>query len=154
MELTLPLLCLLGPLCAQEDFYLPEDLKYTIARSALDSAQFTLNRCLVPVEGGRLAARASFVDQRGEPMTWHDFGKLEGPGWAANAVGGAYEIYVASEVYRREAEWKPKALAILDHVLEDGFIDEKIGFIRPYRLTQGKRPQPMLFFGEPWDRSV
>ena len=136
MKLTLPFLCVLGSLSAQE-FYLPEDLKYTIARSALDSAQFTLNRCLVPVGGGRLAARASFVDQRGEAMTWHDFGKLEGPGWAANAVGGAYEIYVASEIYRREAEWKPKALAILDHVLEDGFIDEKSGFIEPYRRTQG-----------------
>ena len=26
-------------------------------------------------------------------MGWHDFGNLEGPGWAANAVGGAWEIY-------------------------------------------------------------
>jgi hypothetical protein len=119
----------------EDEFYLPENLKSTIARSALDSATFTLERCLVEVPGGRLAARSSFVDEKGEVMGWHDFGPLEGPGWAANAVGGAYEIFILSELLHREAEWKPKALAILDHVLEDGFIDPATGFITPYRHT-------------------
>jgi len=50
-------------------------------------------------------------------------------------VGGAYEIYILSEILRREEEWKPKALQILDHVLLDGFIDEQTGFIHPYRHT-------------------
>jgi len=123
------------PRLAGGEFYVPENLKYTIVRSALDSANFTLNRCLVEVGPGKLAAKSTFVDQNGEIMSWHDFGPLEGPGWAANAVGGAYEIFIFSEVLRREAEWKPKALAILDHVLEDGFIDERTGSIQPYRHT-------------------
>jgi hypothetical protein len=120
---------------ADSGFYLPENTKYTIVQSAVDSVRFTLGRCLAPAPGGRLAAKSSFVDENGEVMGWHDFGPLEGPGWAANAVGGAYEIYILSEVLRREEEWKPKALGILDHVLEDGFIDEKTGMIIPYRHT-------------------
>lgn len=55
-------------------------------------------------------------------------------GWAANAVGGAYEIYRLGGFLRRP-EWKTNALRILDHVLECGFIDEQTGFIRGYRNT-------------------
>jgi len=121
--------------CGEGKFYVPENPKYTIVDSARDSARFTLERCLVPAGDGKLAAKSSFVNERGEIMSWHDFGPLEGPGWAANAVGGAYEIYIFSEVLHLEREWKPKALAILDHVLEDGFIDSRTGFITPYRHT-------------------
>ena len=67
-------------------------------------------------------------------MGWHDFGNLEGPGWAANAVGGACEIYSLGE-FLQKPEWQGKGLAILDHVLDGGFIDEQTGFIRGYRET-------------------
>jgi hypothetical protein len=143
--LVLPLLAA-GARGSEEEFYLPENLQYTIVRSALDSARFTLERCLEPAGEGRLRARSSFVDVNGEVMGWHDFGPLVGPGWAANAVGGAYELFIFSEVLRREEEWKPKALAILDHVLEDGFIDEKTGLIEPYWHT-GRKEMVLHFKG-------
>ena len=38
-------------------------------------------------------------------MGWHDFGNLEGPGWAANAVGGAYEIYTMGD-FLHKPEWQ------------------------------------------------
>ncbi len=79
-------------------------------------------------------------------MHWHDFGDLEGPGWAANAVGGAHLLYRwglylaktdlhddnALEAVRMTAfQLRDKALALLDHVLEDGFVRPD-GFIWPY----------------------
>ncbi len=71
-------------------------------------------------------------------MGWHDFGNLEGPGWAANAVGGAWEIYTWGEFLGRP-EWQTNAVAILDHVLHGGFVDPATGFIRGYReVTTGK----------------
>ncbi|MBI4600687.1 MAG: hypothetical protein HY721_01885, partial [Planctomycetes bacterium] len=61
---------------------------------------------------------------------------LEGPGWAANAVGGAYELHLFGSLLRQgEWAWGEKALGILDHVLDDGFIDEATGFIKGYRDT-------------------
>jgi hypothetical protein len=99
-------------------------------------------------------------------MGWHDFGNLEGPGWAANAVGGAWEIYTMGGFLRRAksevrppsavllrrtggprsedkignfklegAQMQSNALAILDHVLDGGFIEARSGFIRGYRET-------------------
>jgi hypothetical protein len=71
-------------------------------------------------------------------MDWHDFGNLEGPGWAANAVGGAFEIHLLGRLLHKP-DWQAKALAILDHVLDCGFIDERTGFVRSYReTTSGK----------------
>jgi hypothetical protein len=70
-------------------------------------------------------------------MGWHDFGNLEGPGWAANAVGGAWEIYTLGSFLENSA-WQSDAVAILDHVLDEEFLD-KSGFIRGYReTTSGK----------------
>jgi hypothetical protein len=115
-------------------FYRPENPKYTIVDSALDSVRFTLDKTLRPDGRGHLVSNSSFVDSEGRAMDWHDFGNLEGPGWAANAVGGAWEIYALGRFLDRP-EWRAKALAVLDHVLEGGFIDEKTGFIRPYRET-------------------
>jgi len=85
-------------------------------------------------------------------MGWHDFGNLEGPGWAANEVGGAWEIYAMGGLLRNlnagvkgakatpprpigefhldGALMQSNALAILDHVLDGGFIDPRSGFIR------------------------
>ena len=65
-------------------------------------------------------------------MMWHDFGPLEGPGWAANAVGGAYEIWRFGR-FTRNRRYQEIALSILDHVLENGFIDWRTGFIKGYR---------------------
>ena len=78
-------------------FYLPENPKYTIVDSVADSLRFTVEKTLQPDERGHLASISSFVDTEGRVMDWHDFGNLEGPGWAANAVGGAYEIYGSSD---------------------------------------------------------
>jgi len=119
---------------ASRGFYVPADPNYTIVQSVVDSEQFTLTRTLKRDDKGHLVSISSFVDPEGKVMGWHDFGNLEGPGWAANAVGGAWEIYTVGGVLHRP-EWQSNALAILDHVLEGGFIDEQTGFIRPYRET-------------------
>jgi len=74
-------------------FYLPEDPSYTISDSARDSVRFAVERTLIEYQG-HLCCKSSFVDDRGTVMAWHDFGNLEGPGWAANAVGGACELYL------------------------------------------------------------
>ena len=119
---------------SKRPFYVPENPRYTILASAVDSVRFTLEKTLRPNEKGHLVSISSFVDPEGKIMGWHDFGNLEGPGWAANAVGGAYEIYRFGG-FLGKPEWQEKALAILDHVLEDGFIDWDTGFIRGYRET-------------------
>ena len=114
-------------------FYLPEDPDYTILDSARDSVRFTIERTLVEYKGN-LACKSSFVDKDGNVMGWHDFGNLEGPGWAANAVGGAYELYAFGR-HIRDPGLQKKALRLLDHVLENGFIDYDTGFITGYRET-------------------
>ena len=113
-------------------FYVPENAQFTIVESARESVRFTLGKTLRADEQGRLVSISSFVDPDGEIMGWHDFGKLEGPGWAANAAGGAWEIYTFGRFLERR-DWQEKAVAILDHVLEAGFLDETTGFIRGYR---------------------
>lgn len=119
---------------SQRSFYVPENPKYTILASALDSIRFTLTKTVRRDERGHLVSISSFVDPEGKVMGWHDFGNLEGPGWAANAVGGAYEIWSLGR-FLGKADWQAKALAILDHVLEGGFIDPKTGLIHGYRET-------------------
>lgn len=115
-------------------FYLPEDSNYSIFDSVNDSIRFTVERTLVPYKG-HLCSKSTFVDPEGEIMGWHDFGNLEGPGWAANAVGGAYEIYKFGRL-TNDKRYQNVALSILDHVLEDGFIDHESGFIIGYRDVQ------------------
>jgi hypothetical protein len=122
-----------GALAAGDDFYLPEDPAYTIERSMRDSLRFTVERTLTTYKG-KPCSRSSFVDPEGTPMMWHGFGPLEGPGWASNAVGGAYEIYRYGRHFGN-AKYQEVALGILDHVLENGFVDEASGFIRGYRHT-------------------
>jgi hypothetical protein len=135
----LPLATLVWPLMGADpprgrDFYVAENPRYTIMESALDSIRFTLTKTVQRNARGHLVSRSSFVNPEGEVMGWHDFGNLEGPGWAANAVGGAWEIYTLGRFLDRP-EWQSNALAILDHVLEGGFLDEPTGFIRGYRET-------------------
>ena len=115
-------------------FYVPENDRYTIVDSARDSIRFTLEKTLRRDDRGHLVSISSFVDPEANVMGWHDFGNLEGPGWAANAVGGAFEIYTLGRFLKR-ADWQEKALSILDHVLECGFIDPQSGLIRGYRET-------------------
>jgi hypothetical protein len=119
---------------AAPSFYLAADPEYSIVDSAEDSLKFTLNQTLRTDERGHLVSISSFVNPEAEVMGWHDFGNLEGPGWAANAVGGAWEIYTFGRFFQKP-EWQEKALLILDHVLDCGFIDESTGFIRGYRET-------------------
>jgi hypothetical protein len=119
---------------SSRSFYLPENPRYTIVDSALDSIRFTLTKTLQRDAKGHLVSISSFVDPEANVMGWHDFGNLEGPGWAANAVGGAWEIYTLGRFLDRP-DWQSNALAILDHVLDCGFIDEPTGFIRGYRET-------------------
>ncbi|MHC4741439.1 MAG: DUF2961 domain-containing protein, partial [Planctomycetota bacterium] len=114
------------------EFYLPENPEYTIFDSIKDSVRFA-ESTLVPY-GDNLACISSFVDKDGKVMGWHDFGNLEGPGWAANAVGGAYEIYAFAK-YTKDEALAEKAIKLLNHVLEDGFINYNTGFITGYRLT-------------------
>ena len=62
-----------------------------IFQSAKASVYFAVNKTLIPY-GKNLCSKSSFVDLNGEVMEsikWHPFASLEGPGWAANAVGGA-----------------------------------------------------------------
>lgn len=115
-------------------FYVPADLDYSIVDSAVDSVRFTTNKTLTDCDRGHVASKSSFVNPEGEIMVWHDFGTLEGPGWAANSVGGACEIHQLGS-FLDHREWKTKALGILDHFLDHGFIDYETGFIRGYRRT-------------------
>jgi hypothetical protein len=115
-------------------FYVPGNPAYTIVDSVKDSLRFTLDQTLEPDARGHLVSRSSFVNPAGEVMGWHDFGNLEGPGWAANAAGGAWEIYRWGTFLGR-TDWEQSALRILDHVLDCGFLDETSGFIRGYRET-------------------
>ena len=115
-------------------FYLAANPRYTIVDSVRDSLRFTLDKTLRRDEHGHLVGISSFVNPNGEVMGWHDFGNLEGPGWAANAVGGAWEIDNWGR-FLDQPDWRTNALAILDHVLAGGFLDEETGFIRGYRET-------------------
>ncbi len=96
------------------------------------SAQASVHFALACLEdwNGHLRAKSSFVDPRGEIMHWHEFGDLEGPGWAANAVGGAILLYRWGAFTGDQAA-HARSLALLDHVLDDGFITTS-GFIYPY----------------------
>jgi hypothetical protein len=109
---------------------LPSDaLENILFESARDSVRFALT-CLEPVDG-RLRAISSFVNTQAEIMHWHDFGDLEGPGWAANALGGAHLLYRWG-AFTGDAAVQDQAVLLVEHVLEDGFIDFQSGFIRPY----------------------
>ncbi len=115
-------------------FYVAENPAFTITDSAIASVRFTLGKTVRTDDRGHLVSVSSFVDPEGQVMGWHDFGHLEGPGWAANAVGGAHEIYRLGQFLQRP-EWQQQALSILDHVLEADFIEQDTGLIRGYRET-------------------
>jgi len=101
-----------GGVGSHGSFYVGADHNYSIVDSALDSVRFTLTKTLQCDPQGHLVSISSFVDPEGQVMGWHDFGNLEGPGWAANAVGGAWEIYRLGG-FLHKPEWQSNALAIL-----------------------------------------
>jgi len=113
---------------------LPENPQYTIFNSICDSVRFVSEKALTTYRG-HLCATSSFVGVDGAVMGWHDFGYLEGPGWAANAVGGAWELLRYAR-FTRDRGIARIALSVLDHVLEDGFIDRETGLIWGYRHTR------------------
>lgn len=138
VALLLSIIGLGGTAAASDPFHVAADPAYSIVDSAADSVRFTLERTLRRDDQGHLVSISSFVTPLGEVMGWHDFGHLEGPGWAANAVGGAWEIWRWGRLTGRPG-LQQAALAILDHVLDCGFIDEQTGFIRGYRETTTDR---------------
>ncbi len=116
------------------NYYLAEKDSSGILQSAYKSIRFTVDRTLVPYND-HLSCKSSFVDTNGNfpaGLDWHPFVKLEGPGWAANAVGGAFEIYSFGD-YFGDSNLVNKALFVLDHILQDGFINDSTGFIIGYR---------------------
>lgn len=124
-----------GAAAADSAFYVPENPTYTIVQSAVDSVRFTVEKTLGRCDKGHIASISSFVDPEAKIMDWHDFGNLEGPGWAANAAGGAWELLRFGRFLERE-QWTSAALGIVDHVLDHGFIDAETGIIRGYRNTK------------------
>lgn len=114
--------------------------------SANAAASFALT-CLEPA-GRNLRARATFVDPDGRVMHWHDFGDLEGPGWAANAVGGGHLLYRWGG-FLGDDSIQQKALRVLDHVLEDGFVRPD-GFIWPYWDLAQERFCANYVHGDHW----
>jgi len=121
---------------AAEPFYLPADPTYSIVDSSRDSVRFALH-CLVP-EGDGLRAKSTFVDPQGQPALWHEFGAVEGVGWAANAVGGAIELIEHARFFAEPAVEEP-ARKLLHHAVHGGFVDAQTGFLRPYRdLSNGR----------------
>ncbi len=112
----------------------PVDPFRVIFNSAQSSIRFTVDKTLVPYKEN-LCCKSSFVDVNGnfpKGLEWHPFPTLEGPGWAANAVGGAYEIYSFGK-FIGDTILVNKATLLLDHVLNDGFIDRTTGIITGYR---------------------
>ncbi|MEW6235423.1 MAG: hypothetical protein AB1656_08570 [Candidatus Omnitrophota bacterium] len=111
-------------------FYREANDDYTIVDSLKDSLRFTTRRCL-SVYKGNLCANSTFVDPEGRPQPWHEFGELEGVGWAANAVGGAGEILRFARTFN-DARLTSIGTSILFHALEGGFFQDD-GFLYPYR---------------------
>ncbi len=114
-----------------DDFYLLENPEYTIFDSLRDSVNFTINRNLTTYKG-RYCAHSSFVDIEGNPQHWHNFGDIEGVGWAANALGAAWELYHYATFLKNE-KIRDIALSIIDHALYNGFVDFGKHFVTPYR---------------------
>jgi len=115
--------------------FAPNSLESVLYRSAQDSVRFAL-ASLEPFNE-HLRSISSFVTPELEIMHWHDFGDLEGPGWAANAIGGAHLLYRWG-AYTGDTTIQDRALLLVDHILNDGFINQATGFIWPYyELAKG-----------------
>ncbi len=114
-----------------DGFYLPENPDYTIVDSLRDSLRFVKLHGLGTWKGN-VCGRSSFVDAEGRIMEWHDFGCIEGPGWAANSAGAARELMLCGRFFRDE-ELFHIGQSLLRHSLEGGFLDWETGLVRGYR---------------------
>jgi len=95
------------------------DIENTLRQSAELSIRFALH-CLTPCDG-HLRATSTFVNPQGEPQLWHDFGPLEGPGWAANSLGGASVLLGYGKAFGRE-DCVRAGNALIEHTLTH-FVD-------------------------------
>jgi len=80
-----------------------------------DSVRFAMERTMTEYDG-HLCSKSSFVDKDGNIMGWHDFGNLEGPGRAANAVGGAYELLRFARHHQRDTGFLTEGVDWNNHV--------------------------------------
>ncbi|MBI1390554.1 MAG: hypothetical protein GC154_19150 [bacterium] len=121
----------------QPEFYRPADPHHTIVDSLRDSLRFTTRHCLTTYRGN-LCATSTFVDPNAQPAHWHEFGDIEGVGWAANAVGGALLILKYAKFFN-DARMSAIGRSILFHALEGGFFHND-GRVTPYReISTDKR---------------
>lgn len=90
-----------------------------IQHSAEESVRFALH-CMTPCNG-HLRATSTFVNPDGKPQLWHDFGPLEGPGWAANSLGGASVLLRYGKAVGRE-DCLRAGNALIEHTLAH-FVD-------------------------------
>lgn len=95
------------------------DINSILRESAEQSIRFALH-CLTPCEG-HLRATSTFVNPQGEQQMWHDFGPLEGPGWAANSLGGASVLLCYGKAFGRE-DCIRAGNALIEHTLAH-FVD-------------------------------
>jgi hypothetical protein len=113
--------------------YLPDDPDYTLVDSVRDSVRFA-HYCLQPGNHGKWHARSSAVDRSGTPIDGHPLARLEGPGLEGSALGGALTLYSWSKFDQNHILEKV-ALGLLDHVLDDGFV-QRDGPVRAFRDVQ------------------
>ncbi len=118
-------------------FHIPPNPTYSIWDSACDSARFTTTRCLRYLRG-ELCATSTFIDPFGTPALWHEFGSVEGPGWAANAVGGAVHL-ARMALFTGNARMLEQARSIARHCIQEAFFDRQTGLIRGYRTWDEDR---------------
>ncbi|MCS6830038.1 MAG: hypothetical protein NZ749_05265 [bacterium] len=95
------------------------DLEGILRQSAEQSVQFALH-CLTACDG-HLRANSTFVNPQGEPQMWHDFGPLEGPGWASNSLGGASVLLRYGKAFGRD-DCIRAGNALIEHTLAH-FVD-------------------------------
>jgi hypothetical protein len=119
----------MGIIKSEGELQMEQSLEYLLFASAHASAKFA-QQCLEPYNG-HLRAISSFVNPQKEIMHWHEFGDLEGPGWAANAIGGAHLLFNWGKFCRDDMMVEQSKLLLL-HVLNDGFVVPGEGFVWPY----------------------
>lgn len=117
--------------------YVPENPDYNIVDSLRDSIRFVRKHGLSTWKGN-VCGRSSFVNDAGEIMEWHDFGCIEGPGWAANSAGAAKELMECGRLFG-DGELFNLGKSLLKHSLEGGFMDWDKGLVRGYRDIRDNR---------------
>lgn len=103
------------------DFYLPEDPRYTVVDSALDSIRYLL-KISRRDDAGRLFCPSVDGDVHGEAIRYR--GRLmEGTGYCADSIFGARMLVRAGRVLG-SPELERHGFSYLDHALDAGFFDD------------------------------